>query len=168
METKSHRRFRLIAARSCLTLAAILVVTGLTGCGSSAATETAGPGSSAVSEQEAETQGQDPFEGVSPADVLGTQEGIEQLSDDVKALKSAVESENKEEAAALADTMASTWLAIAEETKEKHPERYDQIHGDLSKLLTAAKAKEWDTTLLIDLDYSLYQGLRDLKQAMGF
>ncbi|MDF2835651.1 MAG: hypothetical protein K0Q63_1291 [Paenibacillus sp.] len=168
MHTKSHRYFRPYAAKGFLTLAAALVISGLTGCGTAGTDGAAVPESSAAAEQGTESPASNPFEGVSPADVQGSQGGIEQLSDDVKSLKSAVEAGDKDTATALADRMASTWLAIAEEAKGQQPERYEQIQGDLSKLLTAVQAKEWDATLLIDLDYSLYQGLRDLKQAMGY
>jgi hypothetical protein len=168
MHTKSHRYFRPFAAKGCLTLAAVLVIVGLTGCGTAEQGGAAAPESSAVAGQGTESPASDPFEGVAPADVQGAQDGIGRLSDDVKAFKSAVEAGDKETASMLADNMASTWAAIAEEAKGQQPERCEQIQGDLSKLLTAVKAKEWDTTLLIDLDYSLYQGLRDLKQTMGY
>lgn len=167
MQTKSHRYFRLYAAKGCLMLAAVLVLAAVTGCGTSS------QGGHAVSENKAAADNgtgspeKDPFEGVQPADVQGAQNGLEQLSADVKAFKSAVEADDKDAASSLADNMASLWAAIAEEAKGQQPERYEQIQSDLSKLLTAVKAKEWDTTLLIDLDYSLYQGLRDLKQALG-
>lgn len=168
MQTKSHRYIRLYAAKGCLTLAAVLVLAGLTGCGTSPQGGNASPVSNAAAEQAAESPAKDPFEGVQPADVQGAQNGIEGLSGGVKAFKSAVEAGDKSAASGLADNMASLWTAIAEEVKGGHPERYEQIQGDLSKLLTAVKAKEWDATLLIDLDYSLYQGLRDLKQALGY
>lgn len=154
--------------KSCaLLLAAMLAIALLAGCaadatgGGSTAAGTAGPQAG----KEAEGQ-DDPFASVAPADIPDLITGITQLSDRVKSFKTAIEADDREEAEKLAGEMAAIWAAARVEAEGKEPERSGQLHKDLSALLVEVAQEEWDKTLLIDLDYSLYQGYRDLKQAV--
>lgn len=105
----------------------------------------------------------DPFARTAPAEITDLATGLSNLSSLVKSFKIAIEAVEREEAEKLAGEMASIWMAVRTEAESKDPQRCEQLHNDLSALLVAVAAKEWDKTLLIDLDYSLYQGYRDLN-----
>ncbi|MBH5319221.1 hypothetical protein I6N90_15565 [Paenibacillus sp. GSMTC-2017] len=143
----------------------ILVFILLTGCGtaSSGNKETVS-GNAAQGKPSANEKG-DPFVDIAPADITDIPTALEELSSLIKSFKGIVESDDKEEAVRQGERMAAVWKAISQEVATVQAEQHDQINRDLGALFEAVHAKEWDKTKLIDLDYSLYQGLRDLKQA---
>ncbi|GKU80322.1 hypothetical protein [Paenibacillus sp. L3-i20] len=143
----------------------ILTFILLTGCGtSSSGNKETASGNVAQGKSSSNEKG-DPFADIAPADITDMPTALNDMSSLIKSFKIAVESDDKEEAVRQGDSMAAIWKAIREEVARNQAERHDQINKDLSELLKVVKEKELDKTLLVDLDYSLYQGLREVKQA---
>lgn len=144
----------------------VLVVLLLSGCGAAASGEKAEQAGKAVEGSLTTGEAGDPFANIAEADVLDTQAALEEMSSLIKLFKIAVESDDKEGALEQAEHLASHWKAVKSEVETVLSASHDQINSDLGQLLTETAASNWDKTLLIDLDYSLYQGVRDVKQAM--
>lgn len=109
-----------------------------------------------------------PLDRIPAAQIEDAAAAADEMSSLIKAFKIAVESDGKEEAIASAERMAAIWKAISASPAADAvpPDRIQQVETDLGKVLEAVEAEEWDKTLLVDLDYSLYQGFRDVKQAL--
>lgn len=110
----------------------------------------------------------DPLAPIPAARIEDLAAAADEMSSLIKSFKIAVESDEKEEAVTQAERMAAIWKALSASPGAASipPERILQVEADLGGLLKAASADEWDRTLLVDLDYSLYQGFREVKQAL--
>lgn len=155
-----------------------LTTFALAGCGSAEGISGArgmdggvGSGQGEASQEEAKKDGSGDITGfpehIEAAAIADAAEGLDLLSEAVKSFKTAVENDERDQAAQLADEMVSLWKSIAADTAEKDAKRHDQLEGDLLRLLGEVAKSDWDKTRLIDLDYSLYQGVRDLKQLLN-
>ncbi|MFD0590749.1 hypothetical protein ACFQZE_22420 [Paenibacillus sp. GCM10027627] len=143
----------------------ILVVILLTGCASAGSSEKVNDSGKVGKESSASGGQGDPFADIAAADVQDKAAALDEMSSLIKTFKQAVESDEREEAIKQAEQLASYWKAVSSDVLAEQPERHEQLNGEIGQLLTGVRAKEWDKTLLVDLDYSLYQGVRDLKQA---
>lgn len=81
----------------------------------------------------------------------------------VKAYKQAIEEDDTSAAQQAAQDLAGTWKAIEEEAAKLDGQRAETVRGDLSLLLEqTGEVKNKDQ--LVDISYSLYQMIRDLKE----
>ncbi|MEK3884201.1 hypothetical protein [Paenibacillus sp. PL2-23] len=143
----------------------LFVVCVLTGCGAA---------DSGAQEQNQHVAGEassdestgDPLGHIEAAQLDDPAAAAEEMNSLIKSFKIAVESDNKEETVAQAERMASIWKALSAPLPAEQSERVNQMNADLNALLEAVKADSWDKARLVDLDYSLYQGFRDVKAAL--
>ncbi|WP_337098075.1 hypothetical protein [Paenibacillus sp. YIM B09110] len=143
------KRLSLVLLAACLLLL-------LAGCGAASANEVS----------RTETEQNDPFANIVPAEIADTRSGVSDMSALVKDYKQAVESDQADVAKSLADQIAGLWKAIQAEAQKVDPELYALIQNDMGQLLAETKVDDWNKDLLIDLDYKLYQSIRDLKQKL--
>ncbi|MFF2885279.1 hypothetical protein [Paenibacillus sp. NPDC057967] len=144
----------------------MLVVFLLTGCSAGASDTKTEPGA-VVADGGAQTDSkQDRLALIEAAQIDDVLLAAEELSGLIKTFKSAVESDDRDEAVRQAERMAALWKSLSEKAASAQPEKLQQIEADLGGVLEEVAASEWDKTRLIDLDYSLYQGFRDVKPAL--
>lgn len=103
------------------------------------------------------------FSQIAPAEISNVSEGLAEMTNRIKLFKQAVEADQVEDARSLADELAALWNAVQQDLKSKDAEHSDILQGDLEALYRETGNKAWDKELLIQLDYKLYQGLRDMK-----
>ncbi|RJE88950.1 hypothetical protein D3P07_13425 [Paenibacillus sp. 1011MAR3C5] len=144
----------------------MLVVFLLTGCGAGASDTKKEPGTIAADDGAQTDSKQDRLALIEAAQIDDVPSAAEELSSLIKTFKSAVESDDRDEAVRQAERMAALWKSLGEKAGSAQPEKLQQIASDLGGVLEAVHATEWDKTRLIDLDYSLYQGFRDVKPAL--
>lgn len=101
-----------------------------------------------------------------PASVSNTAEALDEMTAKIKAYKQAVESDQIDEANGIAQELAGLWNAVQEEIKALDTSMHESLRTDLEALLQGTQAEPWDKELLIQLDYKLYQELRDVKLAL--
>ncbi|MBB3111704.1 putative protein kinase ArgK-like GTPase of G3E family [Paenibacillus phyllosphaerae] len=149
-----------------LLLLASFTLFAAAGCSNGAGNGDSGSGNSVsanVSQTSSEVQ-QDPWSGVTPATISDTKSGIESLQSAVKEFKQAVEAEQTEEIKKLAAEMAGVWVAMQADVKSANGSLHETIDGELQRLMAEVASDKRSKDVLIELDYSLYQHLRDLKQ----
>lgn len=144
----------------------MLVILLLTGCGASASDTKTEPGKVVADNGEKTDGKQDRLALIEAAQIDDVPSAAEELTSLIKTFKTAVESDDRDEAVRQAERMAALWKSLSENAGSVQPEKVEQIENDLGGVLEAVAAKEWDKTRLIDLDYSLYQGFRDVKSAL--
>lgn len=139
-----------------------VLIAGCSGAGNSGGSGNAG----LHSEEPSNHQEQNLLEKAEPVPVTNTTDALEEMTGKIKAYKQAVESDQTDEAKGIAGELAGLWNAIQEEIKELDTSMYESLRADLEALLQGTQAEPWDKELLIQLDYKLYQELRDVKLAM--
>ncbi|MBA9088250.1 uncharacterized lipoprotein YehR (DUF1307 family) [Fontibacillus solani] len=102
---------------------------------------------------------------IAPADLGDIPTALEEMQSKVKLYKQAVESDSVQEATKLVGELAGFMKAVEEELKVKDSAAFEILHTDLESLITGTLTEPWDKDLLIQLDYKLYQGLRDMREA---
>ncbi|MNZ66578.1 hypothetical protein D3C78_848070 [compost metagenome] len=102
---------------------------------------------------------------IAPSNLGDIPTALEEMQSKVKLYKQAVESDSAEEATKLLGEMAGFMKAVEEELKVKDSAAFEVLHTDLESLITGTLTEPWDKELLIQLDYKLYQGLRDMREA---
>lgn len=110
------------------------------------------------------SKGQEVLDQIQAAEISDLPTGMTEIIEAVKAYKQAVESDSKEEAAKLAEEMVGLWKAVEEQLKATDQKLHQELAAALTSLLEHTSSESWDRELLIQLDYKLYQGLRDMKQ----
>lgn len=113
----------------------------------------------------AESSG-DPLDQIEAAQIDDPAAAAKEMTSLIKTFKDAVESDNKEEAIAQAVRMASIWKSLSTDMPQEQSKRLNQMNADLRGLLEAVHAENWDKAKLVDLDYSLYQGFREVKTVL--
>jgi hypothetical protein len=136
----------------------------VSGCGSTNTGSVKDAGAASV--QESKTDIQDPFAGAIQVEVPDLQSGLIKMNTFIKDYKKAVEADQADQAKELAMKMAGVWNAIKSEVSAKASEQHAIVEKSLTELLTNAQAKDPDKDLLIQLNYTLYQQFRDLKQLL--
>lgn len=105
----------------------------------------------------------DTFSQIAAAEISGVSEGLEEMTSKIKQFKQVVEADQHEEAKVLADELAALWHAVQQDIKSQDAERGEALQEDLEALYKETQNEAWDKELLIQLDYKLYQSLRDMK-----
>ncbi|REK74583.1 hypothetical protein DX130_12855 [Paenibacillus paeoniae] len=144
----------------------MLVVLLLTGCTAGASEGKKGSGAVVADDSLQTDSKKDRLALIEAAEIDDVSSAAEEMSSLIKTFKTAVESDDREEAARQAERMAALWKSLSEKAVDAQPEKLQQIEADLVGVLDEVAASDWDKTRLVDLDYSLYQGFRDVKPAL--
>ncbi|GMK37478.1 hypothetical protein PCCS19_05320 [Paenibacillus sp. CCS19] len=92
---------------------------------------------------------------------------IEQIRDSVKTLKTAVESEDTAKIAELASQITATWAKIKDSANNAYPDTADFVQEKIDRLSELTSAETLDYKALLQLDYELYQAMRQLADQAG-
>lgn len=144
----------------------MLVVLLLAGCSAGASEGKTETGAVVANDRMQTDSKKDRLALIEAAQIDDVSSAAEEMSSLIKTFKTAVESDDRDEAILQAERMAALWKALSGKTGSAQPEKLRQIESDLGGVLDAIAASEWDKTRLVDLDYSLYQGFRDVKPAL--
>jgi len=152
------RKHRLL----CAVVLAIAFAGLASGCASSSGSAKES-GASAIPTSEPASKGEDLYEAIAPQPVSDAADGLTKMNGFVKAYKQAIEEDDTSAAQQAAQDLAGTWKAIEEEAAKLDGQRAETVRGDLSLLLEqTGEVKNKDQ--LVDISYSLYQMIRDLKE----
>lgn len=103
------------------------------------------------------------FSQIAPAEISNVSEALEEMSNKIKRFKQLVESDQLEEARLLVNELVALWNAVQHDLISKDAELSGTLQEDLEALYKETENQAWNKELLIQLDYKLYQGMRDMK-----
>ncbi|MCR2806215.1 hypothetical protein [Paenibacillus soyae] len=144
----------------------LFIVLLLTGCGAAESGGQEEASKHVAGEAASVESAGDPLGHIEAAPIDDPAAAAEEMTSLIKTFKAAVESDNRDDAIAQAERMASIWKSLSQGMPEEQSDRLNQMNADLGGLLEAVHAESWDKARLVDLDYSLYQGFRDVKTVL--
>lgn len=103
------------------------------------------------------------FSQIAPAEISNVSEALEEMSNKIKQFKQVVEADQLEEAKLLVNELVGLWNAVQPDLISKDAELSGTLQEDLEALYKETENQVWNKELLIQLDYKLYQGMRDMK-----
>ncbi|QTH45424.1 hypothetical protein J4772_14010 [Cohnella sp. LGH] len=152
------RKYRLL----CAVVLAIAFAGLAVGCASSGGSAKEN-GETAIPTSESSSGGGDLYEAITPLPAADAADGLAKMNDLVKTYKQAIESDDTAAAQQAAQDLAGTWKAFEEEAAKLDGQRAVAVRENLVLLLEqSGDAKNRDQ--LVDISYSLYQTIRDLKE----
>lgn len=92
---------------------------------------------------------------------------VKEIRSLAKDLKQAAENGNTEEIKAIAGQIIQAWDALKSDIKSDVPDMYTFLDEKITVLAEQTNASEIDMEAVIQIDYQLYQGFRQLAEKLG-